>query len=126
MGPVDHRLALASSPALPSAPAKKSLASVSSPIFRGLQGVKLVISDAHTGLKAAIARVFDATWQRCRVHWIRNALAHVPKGQHTVVAAAIRQALRAHGVTSRTEGSPQGCLRPEYRRPAPPEHVRRS
>jgi len=59
---------------------------------RGLEGVKLVISDAHTGLKAAIARVFEATWQRCRVHWIRNALAHVPKGQHTVVAAAIRQA----------------------------------
>ena len=59
---------------------------------RGLAGVKLVISDAHTGLKAAIARVFDATWQRCRVHWMRNALAYVPKGQHTVVAAAIRQA----------------------------------
>jgi len=59
---------------------------------RGLDGLKLVISDAHTGLKAAIARVFDATWQRCRVHWMRNALAHVPKGQHTVVAAAIRQA----------------------------------
>jgi putative transposase len=59
---------------------------------RGLDGVKLVISDAHTGLKAAIARVFEATWQRCRVHWMRNALAYVPKGQHTVVAAAIRQA----------------------------------
>ena len=59
---------------------------------RGLDGVKLVISDAHSGLKAAIQRVFDATWQRCRVHWIRNALAHVPRGQHTVVAAAIRQA----------------------------------
>ncbi len=59
---------------------------------RGLAGMKLVISDAHTGLKAAITRVFDATWQRCRVHWMRNALAHVPKGQHTVVAAAIRQA----------------------------------
>ena len=59
---------------------------------RGLGGMKLVISDAHTGLKAAIARVFDATWQRCRVHWMRNALAHVPKGQHTMVAAAIRQA----------------------------------
>ena len=59
---------------------------------RGLDGVKLVISDAHMGLKAAIARVFDATWQRCRVHWMRNALAHVPRGQHTVVAAAIRQA----------------------------------
>ena len=59
---------------------------------RGLQGLKLVISDAHTGLKAAIGRVFEASWQRCRVHWIRNALAHVPKAQHTVVAAAIRQA----------------------------------
>jgi transposase-like protein len=59
---------------------------------RGLAGVKLVVSDAHTGLKAAIGRVFEATWQRCRVHWMRNALAHVPRGQHTVVAAAIRQA----------------------------------
>ena len=59
---------------------------------RGLDGVRLVISDAHTGLRAAIARVFEATWQRCRVHWMRNALAHVSKGQHTVVAAAIRQA----------------------------------
>ena len=54
---------------------------------RGLDGVKLVISDAHTGLKAAIARVFEATWQRCRVHWMRNALAHVsrhPAGIATV------------------------------------------
>lgn len=59
---------------------------------RGLAGVKLVVSDAHTGLKAAIGRVFEASWQRCRVHWMRNALAHVPRGQHTVVAAAIRQA----------------------------------
>ena len=59
---------------------------------RGLDGVRPVISDAHTGLKAAISRVFDASWQRCRVHWMRNALAHVSKGQHTVVAAAIRQA----------------------------------
>lgn len=59
---------------------------------RGLSGVKLVVSDAHGGLKAAIERVFEATWQRCRVHWMRNALAHVSKGQHTVVAAAIRQA----------------------------------
>jgi putative transposase len=57
-----------------------------------LRGVKLVISDAHDGLRLAITRVLGATWQRCRVHWIRNALAHVPKGQHTMVAAAIRQA----------------------------------
>jgi transposase-like protein len=59
-----------------------------------------VISNAHTGLKAAISRVFEATWQRGRVHWMRNALAHVSRSQHTVVAAAIRQAFdqpdRAH------------------------------
>jgi transposase-like protein len=59
---------------------------------RGLDGIKLIVSDAHTGLKAAVGRVFDATWQRCRVHWMRNALAHVQRGQHTMVAAAIRQA----------------------------------
>jgi len=57
---------------------------------RGLKGVKLVISDAHEGLKAAIAQVFKATWQRCRVHFMRSALAYVPKGQHQMVAAAIR------------------------------------
>ena len=51
-----------------------------------------MISDAHDGLTAAITRVVGATWQRCRVHFMRNALAHVPKGQHTMVAAAIRQA----------------------------------
>ena len=61
-------------------------------VRRGLAGVKLVISDAHEGLKAAITRVMGATWQRCRVHFMRNALAHVPKGQHTMVSAAIRQA----------------------------------
>jgi putative transposase len=61
-------------------------------VRRGLTGVKLVISDAHEGLKAAITRVMGATWQRCRVHFMRNALAHVPKGQHTMVSAAIRQA----------------------------------
>ena len=54
--------------------------------------MKLVISDAHEGLKAAIRRVLGATWQRCRVHWMRNALAYVPKGQQTMVAAALRQA----------------------------------
>ena len=58
---------------------------------RGLKGVKLVISDAHEGLKAAIARVMGATWQRCRVHWMRNALAYVPKAQNSM-AAALRQA----------------------------------
>jgi putative transposase len=61
-------------------------------VKRGLKGVKLVVSDAHEGLKAAIARVLGATWQRCRVHWMRNASAHVGKAQQTVVAAALRQA----------------------------------
>ncbi len=61
-------------------------------VRRGLKGVRLVISDAHEGLKHAIAKVLHATWQRCRVHWMRNALTHVPRGQQTMVAAALRQA----------------------------------
>jgi putative transposase len=59
---------------------------------RGLSGVRLVISDAHEGLKQAIAKVIGATWQRCRVHFMRNALAHVPRRQHQMVAAVIRTA----------------------------------
>src|SRR2546423_11633847 len=59
---------------------------------RGLRGGKLVISHAHEGLKAAIRRGFGAGWQRCRVHWMRNALAYVPKPQQSMVAAALRQA----------------------------------
>jgi putative transposase len=58
---------------------------------RGLAGVQLVISDAHTGLKAAISAVLAGTsWQRCRVHFLRNALARVPKASAEMVAAAIR------------------------------------
>ena len=58
---------------------------------RGLAGVQLVISDAHSGLKAAIGAVMlGATWQRCRVHFLRNVLAQVPKGSAEMVAAAIR------------------------------------
>jgi len=59
---------------------------------RGLRGVSLVISDAHSGLKAAAAKTLGATWQRCRVHFMRNALAYVPRKQHQMVAAAIRTA----------------------------------
>ena len=62
---------------------------------RGLRGVKLVISDAHLGLKAAIAKVFTATWQRCRVHFMRNALAFASKGQRQMVLALINTALGA-------------------------------
>ena len=56
---------------------------------RGLRGVKLVISDSHEGIKAAVAKVFKATWQRCRVHFMRNALAHAGKTQRRMVSAAI-------------------------------------
>ena len=59
---------------------------------RGLRGVKLVISDAHEGLKAAAARVLNATWQRCRVHFMRNALAHAGKSGRRVVSAFIATA----------------------------------
>jgi putative transposase len=66
-------------------------------VKRGLKGVRLVVSDAHEGLKAAIARVLGATWQRCRVHWMRNALAHVGKAQQSMAAAALRQAFLQPG-----------------------------
>ena len=59
---------------------------------RGLRGVKLVISDAHEGLKAAISKVLSATWQRCRVHFMRNALAHAGKSGRRVVSAFIATA----------------------------------
>ena len=58
---------------------------------RGLRGVKLVVSDAHEGLKAAAAKVLGATWQGCRVHFMRNALRHVPKGQRLMVADSLRK-----------------------------------
>lgn len=58
---------------------------------RGLGGVQLVISDAHEGLRGAIGTVLlDAAWQRCRVHFLRNVLAHIPKGSAEMVLAAIR------------------------------------
>src|SRR5215210_1687847 len=60
-------------------------------IARGLGGVRLVISDAHEGLKGAIAAVLQgAAWQRCRVHFVRNALGYVPKSAAPMVAATIR------------------------------------
>lgn len=58
---------------------------------RGLSGVRLVISDAHLGLKQAIATVMlGAAWQQCRVHFVRNVLARVPRGSAEMVAAAVR------------------------------------
>ena len=56
---------------------------------RGLRGVKLVVSDAHEGIKATVAKVLNASWQRCRVHFMRNALAHAGKSGRRVVSAFI-------------------------------------
>ncbi len=56
-----------------------------------------MISDAHEGLKAACAKVLKATWQRCRVHFMRNVLATVPKGQRRVVSALIGTILAQEG-----------------------------
>jgi transposase-like protein len=65
---------------------------------RGLRGVKLVISDAHEGLKAAAAKVLNASWQRCRVHFMRNVLAHAGKQGRRVVSAFIGTAFAQEDV----------------------------
>ncbi len=59
---------------------------------RGLRGVKLVVSDAHEGFKAAVAKLLNASWQRCRMHFARNALAYAGKNGRRVVAAFIATA----------------------------------
>jgi transposase-like protein len=59
---------------------------------RGLRGVKLFISDAHEGIKAAVAKVLSVTWQRCRVHFMRNVLAHAGRQGRRVVSAFIATA----------------------------------
>jgi transposase-like protein len=64
-------------------------------VARGLHGVQLVISDAHEGLKAAIAQVLGCPWQRCTVHFLREMLGHVHRGQQGMIAAALRQIFNA-------------------------------
>lgn len=59
---------------------------------RGLRGVKLVVSDAHEGIKASVSKILTASWQRCRVHFMRNALAHAGKSGRRVVSAFIATA----------------------------------
>jgi transposase-like protein len=67
---------------------------------RGLRGVKLVVSDAHEGLKAAITKVLNATWQRCRVHFMRNALAYAGKTQRRIVSAWVGTAFAQNDAAS--------------------------
>jgi len=64
-------------------------------VKRGLRGVQLIVSDAHAGLKAAIAQVLDCPWQRCSVHFLRETLGHVRKDQQGMVAALLRPIFNA-------------------------------
>jgi len=64
-------------------------------VARGLAGVELVVSDAHEGLKAAIGQILGCPWQRCTVHFLREMLGHVRRGQQGMVAAALRQVFQA-------------------------------
>jgi transposase-like protein len=71
-------------------------------VARGLVGVQLAISDAHPGLKAAIARVLGSPWQRCTVHFLRDLRGHCRKDQHDALGALIRQLFTApDGVEAR-------------------------
>jgi transposase-like protein len=60
-------------------------------VARGLRGVELVVSDAHEGLKNAVAQVLGCAWQRCSVHVVREMCGHVHRGQQGMIAAALRQ-----------------------------------
>ena len=64
---------------------------------RGLDGVRLAISDQHEGLKAAIARVLGCPWQRCTVHFFRDMVMHCRRDQRGLVAAALREVFNAEG-----------------------------
>jgi putative transposase len=64
-------------------------------VARGLVGVQLAISDAHPGLKAALATVLGAPWQRCTVHFLRDLRGHARKDQHDALGAVIRQIFTA-------------------------------
>jgi transposase-like protein len=64
-------------------------------VARGLHGVELVVSDQHEGLKAAIGQILGCAWQRCTVHFLREMLGHVHRGQQGVIGAALRQVFQA-------------------------------
>ena len=78
---------------------------------RGLRGVKLVVSDAHEGIKTAVSKILCATWQRCRVHFMRNVLAHAGKSGRRVVSAFIATDLATAHVTFSSGASPSRASR---------------
>ena len=86
---------------------------------RGLAGVRLVISDAHEGLKGAIAAIFlGSAWQRCRVHFLRNVLARIPKGSAEMVLALVRTIWSQPDATGVREQLDEVAARLEGRFPA--------
>ena len=95
---------------------------------RGLRGVQLVISDDHKGLKAAASRILGATWQRCRVHFARNLLAHAGRQGRRVVSAFVATAFAQEdadsarapsGARSPTSSGPRRrSSRPSWTRPS--------
>ena len=78
-------------------------------VRRGLMGAQLVISDAHEGLKAAIAQVLVAPWQRCTVHFLNDALGHCPKDLQQLVGAAIRPIFRASSLEEASDVVVREC-----------------
>ncbi len=94
-------------------------------VRRGISGVKLVISDAHSGLRAAIRKVLNATsWQRCTVHFLRNVLSHLPRKAQTLAAAAVKNIFHQQTQQAAKEalGKALELLEPKY--PAAAEVVR--
>jgi putative transposase len=86
-------------------------------VGRGLRGVRLVVSDAHTGLRAAIRAVLNGTtWQRCYVHFIRDVLSHLPKSQQGFVAAALRNVFQQTSLEHAREAMAKviALLEPKY------------
>ena len=81
---------------------------------RGLRGTKLVISDAHEGIKAAVTKLVNATWQRCRVHTMRNALAHAGKSSRRG-----RRGLHEHRFRPGNRGRRQDPMAQDRRSTAP-------
>jgi putative transposase len=86
-------------------------------IARGLSGVQLVVSDAHEGLKAAIARLLRCPWQRCTVHFLRDCLGHARRDQHGLLAALIRPIFQADSGEQARERLPEAIAALEERLP---------
>lgn len=88
------------------------------PARRSLRGVKLVVSESHEGIKAAVSKVLTATWQRCRVHFMRNALAHTGRSGRRVVSAFIATAFAQDDAAA---ASQQWCRVTDQLRPTVPK-----